>query len=1313
MPLFGAGCSFDAGMPVVSGIQRYLYKLQFYITKSLWAGATVSTHAPSFLSRFTGPDESPSNLIRMFGWPDRFRIHSELCAYLDRLRLDTTIVELVKESKLSLLLDSQLGSQAELLHALLSRTIEPCERDANWYIEDWRSALAHFTGHNSDLADALMTRLHRDRRPGLTHQYASFLTRLNLWSLYLTFNFDPLFEQALRQQDIKHKVFSLEEGLSFPSELLTRQSVAVVKLHGDTHRLLLDHRLDQPLSHDYLTRIHQCLRGKGNGVPLLVVLGCGGVDRRVMSIVRHFAAFGTSELPSVAWIHYEPYADLPKYIEPLAASKRICLHQAKNPGYFLKELYARLVNRYPSSRVPYIAHSERPILVQSAKEAFNHVLSLNEHTAPDYKQTPFILFYTTRRSGDFQLSTASHCLAEAVGRFQAHHYVLWINVESCYSLFDLVNAVIDAAKRYDTGITPTLLHPFGESAQSEEQVVDKAVMRVLRILQRSNFLLAVDGVETISWMPTDHHGIGGAGIVRDQTVKHVIRFLVELQKQSHRFHGSKVFASYDQNNALDDNLTLLQSQETASWCVEVCDAPGDEHVRPKTVPELEDGLAMLVSSLSRPTLQQLLFRLSCFRRTRGLAEIRRVMRESVSAGTTRTSDLAIDGFLDSCTTLGFLVQVEGGGLWMNRSVRNAVYRHFTDQRGTELQPVLTPTRVGYVSTCFHAATEHDAIATMYFDDVYMMSRDSSAFLEYLFHRMASLRYSLCLLNDTRRNPASTLESLNRSEWSVKRNQRDFGDWVSAKSEQCIHGSECFSCYGYTSHVEGDLDSFLLECERFFSLRCSLLLDAVIESEEQIRSQLPVGQLAFLSQWMADKCIGLAKDITGETKDIEKARSTLEKVKERFSELLFESCFERMDFESAVAMSHDYPFPSANDFELKRKRAQWHANLRDCISGKREVTFENIVPLREQSVYSGTDEQRHTEMVWKMSVALSACEMFPDVLDIEQIWVDCDFNSLRRLFFAFATDGRSSAQRLKAESSWQCICRARRISLVARTVESDEWEEAYRALDEARAMASDESPHLRGIVELFTASVTRFYIQSSEFGGDGVPSIRTASKIRLWRMSLDRATDYLRVARRNTRWWRFLNRLELQWSTWSLIGLAREMDQVSDGEGSRDLSAIVADAHSSLRHGLDAIRVRIDLDNRALEVAGIHVSANFPAMREWWWCLVKAAYLVFSRLKVSGEEVEAEIVKMGSGACSRKTSHAIHFGQYMSWVSQVAWLCERGGENEGMSRDVSRVCIGMPLGESTERRVVEWVFKGVLSHRGDRRFLRDPDRGEDE
>src|SRR5260370_9487711 len=148
----------------------------------------------------------------------------------------------------------------------------------------------------------------------------------------------------------------MEHGKALPPPLLVER-VSIIKMHGGTHNLLVDERLDYILSSEYKAAFHT-LTGPN---PLLLVIGCSGHDRRLADLVGSAINHNQAE---VLWSIYGRSVDDPRTPETrnLPAGKDASLFTVsiRDCALFLASIYTALTGRFPSSPVPYPVRIVRP-----------------------------------------------------------------------------------------------------------------------------------------------------------------------------------------------------------------------------------------------------------------------------------------------------------------------------------------------------------------------------------------------------------------------------------------------------------------------------------------------------------------------------------------------------------------------------------------------------------------------------------------------------------------------------------------------------------------------------------------------------------------------------------------------------------------------------------------------------------------------------------------------------------------------------------------------------------------------------------------
>ncbi|SRR6266545_1325419 len=307
VPLIGAGFSAEVGVPTIQGVVRYLAQLRGYVRD----GAYMPT-APGITKEVT--DASPALkvlldkraryakelplFVQEHGWGDSFQLAQDYARWLLEHNPPGTLGE---ESA------RQLDELAELLYpdqVAQMRGVLPYDAgpppnplapkesvSVVWQLLGrWPDLVHQTTGGNAGYARSLFERLRRGARPGLSHRFLAFLTPLLGIPLVLSTAFDDLLEQALRAADVEHTVFPFEGGRRFPSAALVRATTAVVKLDGDLGDMI-GGPMYLPLERPCLDEFERCLPRDA----LLLVMGSGGHDRRVLDLVSHVLRRRTSK----------------------------------------------------------------------------------------------------------------------------------------------------------------------------------------------------------------------------------------------------------------------------------------------------------------------------------------------------------------------------------------------------------------------------------------------------------------------------------------------------------------------------------------------------------------------------------------------------------------------------------------------------------------------------------------------------------------------------------------------------------------------------------------------------------------------------------------------------------------------------------------------------------------------------------------------------------------------------------------------------------------------------------------------------------
>jgi hypothetical protein len=336
---------------------------------------------------------------------------------------------------------------------------------------DWKRLIQYFTNYQGDLADSLISRLCAGRGPALGHQYVAYLARLLNTKLILTYNFDDLIERSLLSQGVIPRIFGLEEGVRLPPETLVRDSVSVFKLHGNNHALLLDERVDHPLTLAYKERFDR-LVGKN---PLLLIIGCSGGDMRVRDLFHHVV----KNNGGAVWLHFEsePPECVTKFLrgagEEGTKSERkgakIISARTNNPGADLMHIYIALSGGHPAAgTISYPINPTRPSPIPGTQvggmEPTGNPLRIDpekwkEAIKPENRAVILATPGAGERAPDrTPTDSASQALLRVADHWLREGYqIVWVDLESVHTISGVVGAILDQCRSYDIHLAPSVL----------------------------------------------------------------------------------------------------------------------------------------------------------------------------------------------------------------------------------------------------------------------------------------------------------------------------------------------------------------------------------------------------------------------------------------------------------------------------------------------------------------------------------------------------------------------------------------------------------------------------------------------------------------------------------------------------------------------------------------------------------------------------------------------------------------------------------------------------------------------------------------
>jgi SIR2-like domain len=844
VPLLGAGISVESGYPTTGSIVRYLAKVRYFLNERLYLPDQVIG-----TDRETELCYESNEHIGWFGWPDPFQLSDDLwnCAQInqDPKKLSKELEGIYQQYHKAENPDE--AARLTLMYKLFDRATEEEQRDFARVSKDrdgltddevraflsfrrspaitpkWRPFLRWVTDRRAEYVDSLFQMLNRGRAPGNSHRFLAFLTRLMGWRLILTTNFDDLIERAMRSEGLSPMVFDVWRQAELPNELLVSGSLSVVKLHGSAYGLRVGESLDDPLADHETAKLLGYLPKDA----LLLVIGYGGYDRRIMDLVtavlKRLRAEGTKP-PHLIWTHVE--AKCPRHVEGLAKRDKethpastdrpnppIITARIHDAGAFLVGLHTLYTQTHPASSDSYSAHSQRPLGLEGAETTDPLTCGNSPRSTADpwkdYReqenQRPVHVFTGAAVSGtlpeDVWPSDASSiAMSEFLAKRASTHTPIWLDARVYQSVEELVSEVVRRCHKHDAALPSVSLAMRGTDRERQRK---GAVNRICTTLRRGSYILAIDGIAEFGRPPTTHHGLPAACAQQVLSrVQEFRQFLGELVRSADRCGDSYIclamdevadrFSSSGRDPTTDQKDAFkLVAQEIESFRREMCEACAlkdgrvffyrvkAERRRSLSGRELEAQLKKLGEApaklgkeplLSDVALDDLDALLSSFRRPRSRVAIRKLVENYIQPYYDHESNQEYHNYFERFLKLyvdrGFLERIGGELYWMTQKTCDTVYDDASAQAtGKELLDILEappaalefyghggePATIGRTANkallarqVARLACQHKEIASYYYSDLFLAGKDVSAFFEYLYHRISSIRYATIL-----------------------------------------------------------------------------------------------------------------------------------------------------------------------------------------------------------------------------------------------------------------------------------------------------------------------------------------------------------------------------------------------------------------------------------------------------------------------------------------------------------------------------------------------------------------------------------------
>ena len=778
VPLLGAGISVESGYPPTRIIVRYLAKVKYYLDNELYLpdqetrpGADTSTGARKRLR---------DQWLSRFGWPDPYQLNDDLWSSgrgpRNPLEMDRKIDEVY--------LEEWQQEAWELMDKLNNMSSVPPP--------NWRAFLRSVTGGRADHVDSLFQMLNRGRVPGNSHRFLAFLARLLNWKLILTTNFDDLIEKALRSEGLEPTVFDVWRQAELPNKELVEGGLSVVKLHGSAYGLRAGESLDDPLSVDEKTKLVAYMPENA----LLLVLGNGGADRRIMDLVEAVLE-KESDPPQVVWMHFEdqPPSSVQELVQfegnegrngsSSAEQKRngsssaeqkenepnLYAARTRSAGAFLVGLHSKFTHVHPATANPYSAHLQQPLGVRTT-DFFDEQRHAPPEGIPGISVHVFSGIEREKQEANiayYPVDATSIAMSEFLAQNARTHLPIWIEAGMFQSVEEMISELMRQCRIHDSAL-PQVVLPARETGGGEDaDELARSVGRVQATLRRGSYILAIDEISSFGRSPTTHHGLLRAGAKEiEKKVLRFYHFLEQLVKDSEhcgesliclavndiavRFHTPEQEVSAESDKAYKEiesklkelRRNLVNKNGHYRRQVEVHECKGR---RQQTMEDEIKGFESLkVEGLTGEDLENLRALVVSFRRPRSLVALQKLGSKYCRRGGLGTVRERIDGWLEELQKKRFLACLEGELYWMGTHLRDAVYCKFSKRvTQAKIKPATNPEAgliVGEMATdLVRLIVIHKGISRYYYSDLFHPSKDISAYYEYLYHRITSLRYA--------------------------------------------------------------------------------------------------------------------------------------------------------------------------------------------------------------------------------------------------------------------------------------------------------------------------------------------------------------------------------------------------------------------------------------------------------------------------------------------------------------------------------------------------------------------------------------------
>lgn len=1232
VPIIGAGFSADSGYPILRSICRYLARFKIAMDNNLLLPSFVEKNQRfrKCLISADFPVSRPLSIIESIGWPDRFWLNQTVAR-----NLADTWTE--KESRHNHI-EKQITKAFSWLSEVSSTTRASNEWDnfikqvgefgrdyswERWAIQgDWRRLIQYFTNYSCDFADDLFAQYGYFRTTSQGHRSLAQLVQFMSIRKIFTFNFDDLIEKSLIQENIQYRVFGMEHGNSLPSTGVVAEMLGIIKMHGSHHSILVDERLDRPLSLEYIKRFYSLVGDKA----VLLVMGCSGDDRRLTDLLSS----GNRQV-DVCWLHFEsqpPSFDIEK------SAGNIYAAPTNSPGSFVRNLLYSVSSRFPESATPYHSHPRLPIpLGKPNLERLDQYLKNPKSIDDD--------------SPNLRITSSERLLDLSAACINRGFVPIWVDLEAVRTLAGIVGVIIDGCRKVDPEL-PAAVMPIGDL--DEETSKDYAIDRLAFALQRQRYAILIDGLETYGSNLLQHHGR------RELNEKN--KGTTPLGQNEHPFTTAtdSELESLKRIDLLNEFLRRLNDEpigQSIIFASEVGHAPRrlEKEQRP-------GKLLQSLKNMGGPDLFWVC--MSTIRRTRPLPMLRRLVSTLVPQST--LNDNSLDAFLlqQSKKRNSPIKFLEGGDIWFVRDKRDECYTFATRFTGRivfkqfqENSETAEKLRACALAQSLLMSMIHKKIASTYFSFEFMQSRDAASFMEYTYHRISSLRnLSRCiyLLETYPASYSSADAELDRIEDDAQR-----------------------SCPTFKFHTffgriwedwKRDVASDRLKAIRQYR-KCDLqaLLASWSEFEQSIRSQIPAEQLIHWINEIRDaqvlnrvKWVYVGDLPCSDFDHSSDIKTLVNRLEEYFDDLHARICLERGDFDTSLRLIRRKATADSPAERRKRKLDEIECLVRGQRFDEANTEIDELrgnTPVFQMSDLSVVeDESQHrlyhmlvllklrgsSWLEFGIENGLLAADSvdFESALKYSEMGIDIIrgpgallANSLDGMIVSSGSPGgayrpyRSVFRTLKGRAKIAQLLTDK--SSIEKETDLENFREAMKQFDLAKGGLDSSQSLLRGWADLHAVEGTLMFIRRIFDKHRDLGLIE--AKLLGAKSHLLQAITSFRAGRRNAVWWRQYYQLVAQYHTERLLhNLCNVIElcepredctkqKIAGEEAERGLHELSVDILRRYRKGFESIVCYLD---NSLDCAGARAGRWF--MRTVTELNIATA-LAISRVEGTGKPFE--------------------------------------------------------------------------------------------